>query len=205
MRNVKGFTLIEILVALAIFALLAMITSSSMYYAFDIKNRLSVQSNQINKLQLTLILLNKSIYQTVNRAVRIGDMQLQSSFIGSNHYLEFTRAGGINPESLAKISTLQRMAYLCQGSNLIERTWVILDSTRPSEYQDKLLLSGLVTCKFSYLNRALQVLGEWHNSASDFNQKAEALPKAIQLKLSYKAANPLVYTFPIPEAQYGSL
>ena len=52
MTRVKGFTLIEILIALTVFAILATITSSTLYYAFNTRTRVNEQSERLSTLQL---------------------------------------------------------------------------------------------------------------------------------------------------------
>lgn len=195
--RLEGFTLIEVLVALAVFSILAVMTSSAMYRAFTIKDRVSLQTGQLNNLQLALIIMNKSIYQATNRAVRVGSMKLQSALTGTRHHVELTHGGLINPGNLEKESTLQRIAYRCQNKQLIQRTWTALDTINPNQYQDKTLLSNLVLCHFSYLNTSLQPLAEWQQK-----QAASPLPKAIQLTLAYQKQYPLVYTFIIPKALF---
>src|SRR5688500_2148990 len=113
MNKIRGFTLIEILIALAIFAILATITSSILYYTFNIRSHLLQRSNEIDALQLTIAFLQQDINHIVLRAVRSNNMQLIPAFIGQSRYLEFTRDGISNPGAVDKRSNLQRVALIC--------------------------------------------------------------------------------------------
>lgn len=199
----KGFTLIEILIALAVFALLATITSSALYYAFNTRARLTKQAEQLTALDLAILLIERDTEQIVLRPVRGNDMHLFPAFIGDPHYLELTRGGLVNPNSDEKRSTLQRVAILCQNNKLLRRTWMSLDTTDRKAYRDKVLIQNLSQCKFSYLNHNLQVLSEWHANAVQQNQRAEPLPKAIQMNLTLGTWGKISYLFVINEALYA--
>ncbi|NYQ85965.1 GspJ family T2SS minor pseudopilin variant LspJ, partial [Escherichia coli] len=65
----KGFTLIEILIALTVFAILATITSSTLYYAFNTRTRVNAQAERLNALQLAISIIQQDTSQTVERAI----------------------------------------------------------------------------------------------------------------------------------------
>jgi general secretion pathway protein J len=203
LNPIKGFTLIEILIALTIFAIIATITSSSLYYAFNIRARVNAQAERLNSLQMAVSIIQQDTIQTVERGIRGNEMRLFPAFIGQNAYLELTRDGAINPNSLEKRSTLKRIALVCQEGKLLHRTWDSLDPVDRNKYEDKLLLDDLTQCQFNYLNRNLQVLSEWREQAVDQNQKKEPLPKAIQMKITIKAWGDMDMLFIIPGALYA--
>src|SRR5437660_10088382 len=109
MKKVKGFTLIEILIALTVFAILATLTSSSLYYAFNIRTRVNAQAERLNTLQLAISIIQQDISQTVERGVRGNEMRLFPVFIGRAKYLELTPDGHVNPDALETRSTLKRI------------------------------------------------------------------------------------------------
>jgi general secretion pathway protein J len=203
MNKQKGYTLIEILIALAVFAILATLTSSSMYYAFNTRARVTEQADRLNALQLALILIERDTEQIVLREIRGKDMHIFPAFIGQPQYVEFTRTGFANPNSNEKRSILKRVAYLCQKDSLVRRTWISLDAVNRVDYQDKVLFTKLTHCNFSYLNQNLQNLAEWRSQAVQPNQSAEPLPKAIQMNLTLSQTGNINYLLVIPEALYA--
>lgn len=203
MNKKSGFTLIEILIALAVFAILATVTSSVMYYAFNTRARVNQQADRLNTVQLALLLLERDITQAIPRAVFGNEMHLFPAFIGQPAYFELTRLGLENPHSLEKRSNLQRLAYVCNNNQLLRRIWPILDSTNRDRYEDRIVLDNLTACRFAYLNHNLQVLPEWRENAVRQNQKAEPLPKAIQINLTLKDWDKISLLFIIPEALYA--
>lgn len=203
MNKKAGFTLIEILIALTVFAILATMTSSSLYYAFNTRTRVNAQAERLNSLQLAISLIEQDTNQTVERAIRGNEMHLFPVFVGQAHYLELTRDGNVNPKSMEKRSTLKRIALVCQDKSLVHRTWASLDSSDRNIYEDRVLIDNLSDCNFSYLNQSLQVLPEWREQAMTQNQHKEPFPKAIQMNLTLKDWGEMNLLFIIPEAVYA--
>jgi general secretion pathway protein J len=198
----SGFTLLEILIALSIFALLAVLTSGALQQAFRSKTLLSNQMDQLKELQLAFALLTRDTAQITTRAVLGNEMHVFPSFIGQPSYIEFTRTGQVNLNLKLKQSTLIRIAYTCDRHQLIRRTFAQLDSINRSHIADEVLLKDLSTCRFAFVNAPLQVLPIWRPGAVRQNQQAEPLPKAIQLTLNHKSWGNMVNLFVIPEALY---
>lgn len=204
MKKSKGFTLIEILIALAVFAILATITTSIIYNAFTTRDRVNTQSESLSKLQFAISLIQQDTIQIVERSIRSNEMRLFSAFIGQVNYLEFTRDGVPNPNSIEKRSTLKRIAYVCEKGSLLRRTWSSLDMINRSNYEDKSLLEHLTDCHFGYLNQSLQVLPEWREQAVNLNQHLEIFPRAIQVNMTLPKQGQINLLFPLPESLYAS-
>ncbi len=93
----QGYTLLEVLVALAVFAILSTITASAMYNAFTTRSHVNLQTDQLNSLQIAITLITRDTEQLVERSVLDHDMHSVAPFIGEPSYLEFTRGGDVNP------------------------------------------------------------------------------------------------------------
>lgn len=201
MKHIKGFTLIEILIALTVFAILAALTSSVMYYAFNTRDRVTAQAERLMALQLTISTLEHDILQMVNRPIRGNNMQIFPAFIGQSSQLEFTRGGISNPNGLQKKSSLKRVALFCRNNQLIQRSWSVLDPINRDDFEEKILLDALIQCRFAYMNETLQILSEWQANAMGQNQN-EPLPKAIRLSLKLADFGKGSFLFLIPKALY---
>lgn len=204
MKRVLGFTLIEILIALTIFAILATITSSTLFYAFNSRTRVNIQADRLNALQLAVSLIQQDTKQIVERAVRGNDMRLFPVFVGQPQYLELTRDGVVNPNNFEKRSTLGRVALTCENDKLLRRTWDSLDPKDRNHYEDRVLLNDISECHFNYINQNLEVLSEWREGAVNQDQKKEPLPKAIQFNITLKDWGEMNLLFIIPEALYAA-
>lgn len=198
----KGFTLLEILIALSVFAILATITSSALYHAFNTRSHVNQQAERLNNLQLAMSIIRRDTQQILERSVRGNELHLFPPFTGQSNYIEFTRGGMVNPFNNALRTTLQRVAYLCRKDQLIRRSWEVLDSPNRNQPQDKILLDNLNQCHFAYLAHNHQTLTEWHEFALKQDQRQETLPSAIQFSLNLTDWGKMTILFTIPEALY---
>lgn len=198
----QGFTLLEILVALAVFSILATLTSSIMYYAFNTRARVMTQAERLVKLQLAVSMLERDTTQVINRAIHGNEQRLFPVFTGQSDYTEFTRGGFINAQVIEKRSTLKRIALKCTNHQLIRKSWRTLDTTDRTDSREKILLDNIENCHFAYLNKHLQILPEWHENVTQNDQQEEVLPKAIQLSFTIKEWGDASLLFILPQALY---
>ena len=210
MRKNSAFTLIEVLIALSLFALLAAITSSSMYYAFNARSRVSAQADRLNSLQLAISLIKQDTEEIAARTIRSNAFHLFPAFVGLPNYIELTRGGLPNPNAAEKRSTLKRIALLCQDNQLIRRSWPALDTPNRDIFEDKVLLDNLDDCHFAFLDESLQFLSEWRsnsmpNAPATNAPTVKMLPKAIQLNLALPNWGKGAFLFIIPEALYENI
>ena len=204
MKHSRAFTLIEILIALMVFAILATVTASSLYHAFNTRSRVNAQAERLTSLQLAISLMQQDFIQVVERPVRGNDMSLFPAFIGQEQYVEFTRDGLINPGAIEQRSSLKRIALLCDGGQLLQRTWSSLDSPDRNHYEDRVLMEKISDCHFNYLTRTLQTLTQWREQAISQNQIREPLPKAVQVNFTVENWGELNMLFLIPGAVYAT-
>lgn len=200
----NGFTLLEIMVALAVFAILATITSSVMYHAFDTHARVTSQADRLNAVQLAVSLIKRDTEQMIERSIRGNEMHIFPPFIGQPYHLEFTRGGVVNPNGIEQRSTLKRIAFLCQKNQLIRRSWDRLDTPERKSYHDKILLDNIDQCSFAYLAHNRQILPVWQDYALQQNQRAETLPTAVKFTLNLRDWGNMSLLFIIPKALYAN-
>lgn len=193
MKN-RGFTLIEVLVALSIFAILASITSTAMMHAFNTKERLAQQSNQLHTLERAILLFKQDVQQILIRAILTDEFHSFPPFIGQPHYIEWTRGGVVNPMGTDQGNTLQRVAFLCKNGQLYRRHWQVLDGPHRKQYHDQLLLDHLTHCQFQFVTQNKQMLPVF---------REETLPQAIQITLEFTNWGKMSLLLVIPEQSYA--
>lgn len=203
MKINRGFTLLELLVALAVFAILATITSTAMYQAFSTRARVTLQADRLSEVQLAMAIIRRDTQQMVMRSVLGNDVHLFPPFIGRANYIEFTRGGNNSSIEDEVYSRLIRVAYLCKADRLIRRSWSVLDGPNRAQRQDNVLLAGIDKCKFAFLTHTQQVLTEWQQYALQSDQRQETLPPALQFNLQLNDWGTMSLLFIVPGALYA--
>lgn len=199
----RGFTLIEILIALAVFAIIASFTSYILAQSFQVDKRLKIQREQKHKIELALILLRRETQQIINRPVRGNEQSLFPGFIAHADTLEFTRNGDVNPNAAVQRSTLKRVAYLCYGSKLIRRTWNLLDSPDRRQFRSQVLLDHVKSCGFTYMDYKHQSHSEWKIIAGDKKDQLSPLPTSIICHLNLDNFGKVDIVLPLPTGFYA--
>lgn len=201
--KIAGYTLIEVIVALAVFAIVSTMTGGIMLQAFDTKKRLAKQTEQLNELHVVLTLIRRDIAQITNRPIRGNENRLYPPFIGESNYTEFTRGGFVNPDNAAKSSMLQRVALLCGNHALKRRSWSSVDSPTRRDMRDQVLLEHIKRCTFAYISQSQEHLSSWRPYALSQKQKNAFIPIAIELSLTLENNGSIKLVFPIPEGMYA--
>ena len=149
----SGFTLVEALVALGLFALIA--AAGAAVLSMSIDNRFAVRaaSDRTAALQRTRSLLKADLGQAVTRRTRDRNgeprpLALAGAAAPGEPVLTLTRAGWSNAGSAGR-SSLQRVEYRLAEGRLERRASPFLDGSRPGPPQ--LLLSGVSDLRVDFL------------------------------------------------------
>lgn len=155
----RGFTLLEVMVVLAIFALIGVISSQIVSRVLNNQQLLAERGDRLAEVQRAMHILQRDIMQLNARTIRdqLGD-PLQSLMIGADGMIEFTRAGWRNPLGQRR-SELQRVGYIMQDENLLRAYWSVLDRPPDAEPNLQQLLSGVQQVEFF----AIDVSGNEHS------------------------------------------
>ncbi len=176
----QGFTLLEILIALAIFAIMSMMAYAGLAAVLQAKAATEPRSEQLAQLQTTLYLLNEDLSQAVDRPIRDELGRTEPAFSGGsgNEILAFTRSVP-SWSSAAAANSLQRVSYRFEKGGLYRRVWKLPDRTQQTEYRRRKLLD------------AEQVVIKFYSKESKtwlpFNGTDSKIPKALQI--SFDLAN----------------
>lgn len=176
-----GFTLVELLVALAVFALLSVMAYSSLRVVLDARERVEAQAERLAELQLAFTVIGRDLEQAVNRPVRDEFGDRTPAMAGTGAQIEFTRGGWRNPAGLRR-SELQRVGYILAGGELRRLSWPVLDRTQGSEPADTLLLSAVEEFEVRFLDARGEWLSFWPAPEAD-PQAATPLPRAVEVSV----------------------
>jgi general secretion pathway protein J len=199
--HIDGFTLVELLIALFIFAILATLTTLSLTQSIKTKRLIDETSVALAPLEYTLLIIKQDTHHAINRAIRGNDMRLFPPFIGQKNYIEFTRNGIINPFHEKK-SNLLRVAYLCENKKLIRRIFEAVDSTDRKHYSDTTLLNNLSKCAFEYISHRGETLSEWREFALSKGKTPEFLPAGMIIHFGTKKFGEVNLDYSLSSPQY---
>ena len=104
-KTQHGFTLIELMIALAIFAVLSAMTYGGLRAVLNARNQSDQQAERLATLQTALVIMGRDIEQATPRSIRdVGNGGQPAMMGGGNNtasvsgsMLEFTRTGWRNP------------------------------------------------------------------------------------------------------------
>lgn len=198
-----GFTLLELLVTLAIFGLLSVLAYGSLDVVLKGQQATNEHAARLAKLQKTFFLLERDIEQTVNRPIRdeYGDKQLAMTGVEVGRYqLELTRAGWRNPAGRTR-SNLQRVAYGVKDEKLIRSYWNVLDRAQDSQPLETELLDGVLRLELRFLNVQANNQKEWTDSWPSNAlgiQPSEDPPRAVEVTLETESEGRITRLFRVP-------
>lgn len=148
----RGFTLIEVLVAFMIFAIIGLISSQLMSQTISANENLTARGERLGDIHRAMQIMQRDLLQLTNRPVRdrYGD-SLQPLIIGSDGAIEFSRVGWRNPLQLPR-AEVQRVGYLVQDEKLLRGYWPVLDRAQDTEPAYQTLLENVERVEFYALD-----------------------------------------------------
>ena len=165
--NASAFTLIEMLVAVLIFGLIAVGAQSTLIAAQDAQDDLRVNGERFIKLQKAITLISRDYRQMSFRRSRDSFGERTPIVRGAGDpekteiFLEFTRSGWRNPAQLPR-STLEHVIYRFEEGQLIRYSTLLLDSATNTPIQKRVMLDGIESMKIEFLKPSAQSLpDEW--------------------------------------------
>jgi len=193
-RLACGFTLIEVLIAMAITAVVAGLALASLTAALDATERLDVQAQRSQEITRALRILSRDLESFVPRPVRdeFGDSE-PSLFggRGSAVLLAFSR-GGWHHRGEQPRSDLQRVQYRLLDGVLWRETFTVLDRVGTTEPVRLALLTDVEFASLRFLAGGTPVSGtrldterwpeEW--AVNRFNNpETTQVPRALEIRL----------------------
>jgi general secretion pathway protein J len=167
MKHSRAFTLLEMIVAIGIFAVIAVVSYASLNRFLDHRDVLQAEMQKMKELQLAFSLLQQDMHFITGRMVRdeYGDPEPLLMVNNNNvagELLRFTtaRRNVLLPET----STLQRTSYRWENGDFIRVNWRVLDRDQDSSESKHLLLPSIENVTVNVLQSidgVMQPLTTW--------------------------------------------
>lgn len=176
--SVAGFTLIEILVAVLIFALL----STAAYAALDILLRtqtaLQERSLALQQLQMAIGRFERDIRQAISRGVHDEYGEPVPALRGVGDAIEISRGGLSNPLDETR-ANIERVAWSLNADRLIRVQHRTLDRASNSKPVTTPIAENITRLQFRYLDGE-QWRTQWPKPNTEASQR-DQLPRAVEL------------------------
>lgn len=205
MKHQRGFTLLEVLVAITITAVIGIGVWQVLSGVILSRDRVDDLAEQFDGLQRAMLLLERDITQIVNRPARdiYGDFQPALTSREDEFVLMVTRQGWRNPLGIRR-SSLQRVGWEYTGTELRRRYWPVLDQGQEDNSRDLLLLEGVTEFDIRFLNDQNAWEPEWPSgdamaALSPGRRPDIPFPLGIEITLKHERFGELVRIFVLPD------
>ena len=177
MRKTLGFTLVEILVALLVFSVVALLSARLLSQSIDNQSNLQDRGQRLAEIHRAMRVIQRDILQLSRRKIRDAQgEELPALIVSDQGVIEFSRVGWRNPLRQPR-SEVQRVGYRWQDEKIIRGYWLTLDRSYDAEPAFQTLLEDVETIEFF----AVDQLGNEHKqwpldpSSSQATQEGEEL------------------------------
>ncbi|HLQ12166.1 MAG TPA: type II secretion system minor pseudopilin GspJ [Steroidobacteraceae bacterium] len=197
----SGFTLVELLVALFITAILFAMGYGALSQALGNRKGVDEQAARLNAVQQALRVMEQDFELLQPRPVRdpLGSGYENAVTLSQTGILTFTRGGWANPAGLPR-SELQRVSYLLRDGKLIRRDLQALDATAALPFEERELLAQVEALSFRYMDGGLVWQSTWPTPIllnGPPQDLLRARPVAIEVTLQLKDWGKLLRVFEI--------
>ncbi|WP_181296210.1 type II secretion system minor pseudopilin GspJ [Pseudomonas sp. Q2-TVG4-2] len=206
-RAVAGFTLLELLIAIALFALLGLATYRMLEAVLRSDEVVRAQETQLRQLGRAVWRLERDLMQAVPRPVRDGYGDEQNAFVGQlagfegGAALELTRSGWRNPTGMRR-ANLQRVRWRLAGDTLERLYWIVLDRDLDSEPRVQQVLDDVIELRLRYLDAENSWHEEWPPfvfGRGDPEEQARRLPVAVEVSFDHQRYGTITRLLRLPD------
>jgi general secretion pathway protein J len=179
----QGFTLIEMVIAVAIFAVMMVIAFPGLTHIAKVGDQVGQSNRRLSELQFALTYLNRDWTQVSSRKIldQYGDEK--PHIVIEDNSISFTHSGWSNLLQ-RKRSELQRVQYLVKENQLIRQYWVSLDQVTAEEPISTVLIDDVEYFSIYLIDSSEQPLERW--PLAEQSQQRVGKPIALRVEIDVK-------------------
>ena len=185
-RLLHGFSLLELLVALAVFAALAAAAYGGLASVARTRGALAAEQDRFAAVMRTVSAFERDLRQAIARPVRGNNGMPLQALAGGSDAVELTRLGYANPLAEPR-SHLERVAWAVDRGVLRRGRWLVLDRAPDSAPQWRDLLADAGELRLRYLGCDATWRESWPPRESGCGDMTLAsLPRAVEFRFAPK-------------------
>jgi general secretion pathway protein J len=198
-EGLQGFSLIELLVALAVFAALAAAAYGGLSGVARTRGALAERQDRLAAIVRAVSTFERDLRQAVSRPVRgnaRGDVV--PALTGTADRIELTRLGFANPRAEPR-SNLERVVYATDARKLMRGRYAVLDRAPNSVPATTVLLDDVDALRLRYLGAD----GAWRDTwppSGDAPTDPLLLPRVIEFRIGTGDMGELRRVIELPSA-----
>lgn len=187
MRRSQGFTLIEVLVAMSVFAVMTILAYMSLGQTLANADMLGERMDRLQAIQRTMRYLSNDLSAASPRPVRseLGDTYMPAVMVSAanDFVLAVTHGGWSNPAGLPR-STQQRSVYLLEDGKLFRVYYNVLDSTYSNNALSTEILDRVESLEFRLLQDNGETTNQWPPLGAEGLAAEIMRPRAVEIILT---------------------
>lgn len=152
----NGFTLLELMVAISIFAIVSLLTMGGLSNVLDTQAHTEQNMQRLIRFQMAFTIMSRELQQISPRSIRDEYGTIKNSMTSETSDgikgLEFTHQGRF---TLGDTVSLQRVAYYHEDDMLIKKVWRVLDRVEDTEAIKQVILTDVNEVNFSFYSTSL--------------------------------------------------
>ncbi len=186
MTDQRGFTLVEMLVALSLFAAIAAMGVGLLRSSVDTQDAVQDRLKAMSGINRVRALMANDLAQALPRPTRGPSGEAVPAFVGSESAFAFVHGGAGSPDGGMR-PNVERVAYALVGGEWRRAVQPMLDGTAMSD-GDRLAdeVAGVAV-------RYRDDRGQW--SGSWTSEPGDRLPRAVEVRLTRQGRAPLTMLF----------
>jgi general secretion pathway protein J len=186
-RDQHGFTLLEILVAMVILAVMGLMSYRAVSEARVAVANAETHLDRLREVQRAVQLLVADVRTLTRRPVReaVGDGYRATLLRDPNSIslLEFSHAGWPNGAGTPR-GTAQRVIYRIEDGKLLREHWTVMDATLSTPPLKRELLGGVEQVAIRYLTPGREWIEEWPQFGNTADLGFFTRPLAVEITIT---------------------
>lgn len=183
----RGFTLLEVLIAVAIFVIVGMLAMTGYNELVKQSDRVEESAARTRAIQSAVMRMSQDFTTLEPRPVRpmLGEDRIPALRAGGDSSaggIELTRSGWSNPAGVPR-PTLQRVSYRLVDTDLYRDYWPVLDRAQNVDPVSVVLLENVKNVSIRYMGQDHDWKEQWPPLGFSGPNQRYALPIAVEITL----------------------